>query len=515
MKTFVCLACLLALTLGNGFGTLPAWGEWPPLLIINEDNDHYFKQAPERMTEEALRSYIDTFANSQVTHFFMCPQGQRTSYRSAVHEAIWDPVGGVAPTNIWCVNCKLLFDKGIDPYQVWTDQCRKRKISPWLTMRMNDVHFVSTPGYFRNTTFWRSRRDLWRNPQTTSNDWMECAFDYSKKEAYDYHLAVVRELFERYDVDGFETDWLRFPFHLTPGKAFEQREVLTRFMRDVRAIAKAWESKRGHAIKISARVAAHPDAAAGLGTDAVDWAREGLVDLIVASCFFSSADFNIPLELWQERLGRLAKNTPVVPGIDNGLAPYPGAPRQDLDLGLYYGWAEACRYRGATSFYLFNLVYFPSDRPPFRTLLEKGLGVEVLQNSARRHAVTYHDAGPKGFPSGAQLPKDTATPVIVTIQTGGRPRSGTVIVIIGLSEKTAVKEASFTATLNGTQAASCAEADKPKTYGGTTVRALRYAMPLTALRDGANTVVIEPQAGMPPQQIVWTEIEIAPNVAMQ
>lgn len=493
---------------------LPAWcAGLTPHLIINEDNDHYFKQKSELMTEEALRAYIDTFADTKVTHFFMCTQGQRASFRSRVHEAIWDPVNGVTPTNIWCVNCKILHDKGIDPYQVWIDQCRKRGISPWITMRMNDVHFVNVPDYFRNTSFWRERRDLWRKPDTTTNDWMECAFDYSKGEAYAYHMAMVNELFERYDFDGFETDWLRFPYHLTPGKAFEQRDVLTRFMRDVRALANAWEIKRGHTIKISARVAAHPDAAAGLGTDAQAWASEGLVDLIVASCFFSTADFDIPLELWQERLGGLAKKIPVVPGIDNGLSPYPGSPRRDLDLGLYYGWAEACRHRGASSFYLFNLVYFPFDRPPFRTILDKGLGREVLQNNTRRHTVTYHDSGPKGFPSGAQLPRNTDKPVIVTIQTGERPLSGTASVIIGFSEKEAVKEAAFTATLNGTQAVSCAEADKPISYGGKTVRAIRYAMPLTALRDGANTVVVEPQSGAPIQQVVWAEIEIAPSPA--
>ena len=177
------IAALSALLLTTAFTDLYAQNTLQsPMLIINEDNDHYFKKNKELMTEKDLRAYIDTFANTKVTHLFMCPNGQRTSYRSSVHEAIWDDINGKAPDNIWCTNCKILFDKGIDPYHVWIDQCRQQKISPWITMRMNDVHFSNIPNYFRSTNFWRKRRDLWRDPNTNSNNWMMCAFDYSKKD---------------------------------------------------------------------------------------------------------------------------------------------------------------------------------------------------------------------------------------------------------------------------------------------------------------------------------------------
>lgn len=41
------------------------------------------------MTEEALKAYVDDFARGHVTHFFMCPVGQRASYDSKVWEPIW------------------------------------------------------------------------------------------------------------------------------------------------------------------------------------------------------------------------------------------------------------------------------------------------------------------------------------------------------------------------------------------------------------------------------------------
>ncbi len=480
-----------------------------PMLIINEDNDHYFKQRPERMTEADLQAYIDTFADTKVTHFFMCPNGQRTSYRSSVHEAIWDEVGGAMPTDMWCLNAKRLYDQGIDPYQVWIARCREKGISPWISMRMNDVHFVTTTNYFRNTTFWRSYPELWRVPHAKSGNWTDYAFDYSKREVRDYHLALVRELLERYDTDGLELDWMRFGYHLTPGKEREQAPVLTEFTRQVRQLADAWAVKRGHAVRLSARVPSHPDAAAGLGMDAIGWARQGLVDLLVVSPFFSTGDFDIPVELWRERLGGLAAKIPVIPATDNGTAAYPGAPRIENDLATYYGWAAALRHRGAESFYLFNTVYHPLDQPSFRPILDKGLDEDTVLNNLRRYPVAYRDTVPRGFPDGAQLPRTTEQAATFSLAIGKRPVTGKVAVIIGLADKPGVKEATLTARLNGQDGAAFTELATPKKYGGRTARALRFDFTTEAACDGLNTVCIAPVAGGA-QQIVWVEMEIDP-----
>ena len=482
------------------------------MLILNEDNDHYFKLPAARMNVADLRAYIDQLANTKVTHFFMCPNGQRTSYRSAVHEAIWDEVDGKSSTNIWSVNAKRLHDKGIDPYTVWITRCREQGISPWITMRMNDVHFVTTPGYFRNTTFWQKRSDLWRVPGAKGGAWTDFAFDYAKPEVREYHLALVRELLERYDMDGLELDWMRFGRHLTPGHEGEQAPILTEFTRQVRQLAEEAAVKRGHAIKLGARIPSHPDAAAGLGMDGVAWTKAGLVDLLVVSPFFSAADFDIPVELWRERLGEHAATVPIIPAIDNGTAAYPGAPRVDLDLAMYCGWAAALRERGATSFYLFNLVYRPQDRPPYRTILDRGLEEVVVLGDRRRHPLGYRDTVPPGFPNGAQLPKMTDQATSFSVPIGRRPNAGRVFVVVGLGEKPGVAAAALGVELNGKQAAAGSEVANPHTYGRNVVRVLRFELPPTATRDGVNTVALARTTGEP-QRIVWVEIEIVPAAA--
>ena len=95
----------------------------PRVVVVNEDNDHYFKQDSSLMTEEALEAYIDKMASGKVTHLFLCPSGQRPSYGSKVWEPIWtglDEPNGLKHGDYtkWAQNAKLLFDKGIDPYEV-------------------------------------------------------------------------------------------------------------------------------------------------------------------------------------------------------------------------------------------------------------------------------------------------------------------------------------------------------------------------------------------------------------
>lgn len=507
LKTYLCTA------LGLLWGLASAVLAQAPVLIINEDNDHYFKQPAERMTEASLQAYIDQFAGTRVTHFFMCPNGQRTSYRSSVHEAIWDDVGGLPPTNVWCVNAKLLHDRGIDPYKVWIARCRERRISPWLTMRMNDVHFVTVTNYFRNTEYWRNHPDLWRVPHAKSGNWTDYAFDYSKPEVREHHLALVRELLDRYDPDGLELDWMRFCYHLTPGKEREQADILTAFTRQVRELTDAAAARRGHAIRLSARVPSHPDAAAGLGMDGVAWAKQGLVDLLVASPFFSSSDYDIPVDLWRVRLGAAAANVPVVPAIDNGTAAFPGATRLDNDLALYRGWAAALHRRGAESFYLFNTVYHPLDTPLFRPLLEAGLTEETVLSHARRHPAAYRDTVPKDFPNGAQLPVMTDKTAALSFDIGRRPTSGKVALILALAERPGVKEAEIAARLNGVREALVTPLSSPRRFGAQAARALRFDFAPQDTRDGQNTVEISASPGSP-QQIIWAEIAIDPMLGL-
>ena len=141
--SFGILTCCLACAAFAGRAPLPPGAVPPkPWLVINEDNDRYFKRADlpgniEKTTAEACEQYLDTvLAGGKVTHFFMCVCGQRASYDSKAWEPIWKGLAGVevngspATNNAWCVNAKKMSDAGVDPYAIWTRRCREKGVSP-------------------------------------------------------------------------------------------------------------------------------------------------------------------------------------------------------------------------------------------------------------------------------------------------------------------------------------------------------------------------------------------------
>jgi hypothetical protein len=483
-----------------------------PALIFNEDNTFYFcKFGADKMNEAALRDYVDVLANSKVTHFFMCPNGQRTSCRSSVHEAIWDPPNTESTNIRWCANARMLFEKGIDPYAVWTDQCRKRGISPWVTLRMNDVHWMTDSTHFQHTVFWRTHPELWRVPfctetGKTSTVWVKYAFDYSKRAVYDYQLALVREVLERYDVDGIELDWMRFCYHLTPGKEREQAGVLTVFMRDARGIAREWAKRRGHPIGVSARVPSRPETARALGMDAAAWAADGSLDLLVPTPQYS-CEFDMPLARWREWLG--AADVEVIPGTDYLVKAHPRAPKVLLTSEIYAGWADAMRARGARSFYVFNMRYLMRDGDDAIRMLRAGLGDAAVQSQTRRYLLSC-DVDLMNWAYEPQLPRETGQPLSFRLATGMCPEKGTAALILGLAKTNGQNKAMFSVTLNGTPLEPCGDALFRKRYGEyLTGRAIRYTVPLKAVNDLENEVAVRQTAGAT-QQIVWVELELTP-----
>ena len=484
------------------------------MLVINEDNSHFFgSRKPEDMTLAGLHAFVDQYANSAVTHLFLCPNAMRASFRSCSRDAIWDPVDGKEPDGRWPQNAKRLFEAGLGPYQVWIGRCREKGISPWLSMRMNDIHSVNEPKNFMHSSFWRKHPEFWRVPNGSASPWGNRAMNYAHADVREHQMAFVRELLERYDPDGLELDWMRFGYHLTPGREPEESVILNDFVRQVRSLTTEWSEKRGHPVLLGVRVPAHPDAASGLGMDAVLWAGQGLVDLIVPCPFWTSSDFDIPVELWHQRLGNSAKQIVVAPGLEHNVRPWPGGQAVANDLASARGFAASAYHRTAESLYLFN--WMDSQTRPvveneYTLLLRDGLSRQVVQSSPRRHLVCFRDTVPSGFPNGCQLPVDAAAGRDFQIHVGTKPESGRVWAIAGLAQRDGVAEAGLAVSLNDHKSGPAENASDLHGLGGGTVRAVRFALSLDAVNDGHNTLHVRQVDGKP-QQIVWVEIRFEPK----
>jgi hypothetical protein len=390
-------------------------------LSLNEDNSHYFyTRAGQTFTPESVASFVDQYAGTQVRELILSANSQRTSFASKVWDPIWkgyDPKGpddqplfastpkeARAGARKWVHTAWQLHDRGIDAYALWIRRAREKKLSPWIGMRMNDLHNVDDPQSYMHSTFWREhpefRRIPWRTP-----DWRDRAFDFAHRAVRDYHFQLVEEYCERYDFDGLELDWMRFGFHFKPGQEQQGNEASADFMRRTRALLNQREKKRGHKIALGARVPSRPQTAWAMGLDGARWAAEGLIQMLVVTPFWASIETDIPLEQWRRLIG---PNVLLAAGLELLLRPYHDYKIQMNTIETVRGASAAMLARGADRVYLFNYMDSQTAMPDignYAALLRECGALSTLRGKPRRHVITYSDTWAPGEAQGSQLPK--------------------------------------------------------------------------------------------------------------
>ncbi|MBO9607714.1 MAG: hypothetical protein J7639_17265, partial [Paenibacillaceae bacterium] len=194
-------------------------------LCMNEDSNHFFVTRRDReVTASDVDAWVDQYAGTQVKELMLNPNCMRTSYESAVWESAWsgyDPEAGNDQPFLaglpeaarelrrqWVHRAWQVNRDGIDLYARWIARAREHGMSPWLTMRMNDIHNVDNERDTMHNEFWRQNPQYRRSPYKF-DDWADKSFDYGRKEVRDYHFKLIEEMAERYDFDGLEPDWMR------------------------------------------------------------------------------------------------------------------------------------------------------------------------------------------------------------------------------------------------------------------------------------------------------------------
>lgn len=399
----------------------------PGGLSMNEDNSHYFyTRGGEKFTPELVRSWVDQYAGTQVKELILNANSQRTSFASKVWDPIWkgyDPKGpddqpmlastaaaSRASVRKWIHSAWELDNLGIDPYSLWIERARQKKLSPWISMRMNDLHNVDDERSFMHSDFWRQHPEFRRMQWRTSGDWRDRAFDFEHAEVRDYHFRLVEEYCERYDFDGLELDWMRFGFHFKPGRERAGAPHLDAFMARTRELLNKWEKKRRHKILLGARVPSRPQTAWAMGMDGAKWVNDGLLDMLVITPFWASIETDMPVEQWRQLIGDRAI---LAAGLELLLRPYHDYKIQYNTLETVRGAAASLLSRGADRVYLFNYMDSQTAMPDlenYQALLHECGELQTLSGKARRHVITYSDTWAPGEQQGSQLPRSFSRP---------------------------------------------------------------------------------------------------------
>ncbi len=492
-------------------------------LALNEDNSHFFStRAGRTLTAADVDAWVDQYAGTQVQELLMSPNSMRTSYASRVWDPIWrgyDPKGpddqpllrSTPPAarkgaRNWIHTAWQLDHDGIDVYARWIARARQRGISPWLSMRMNDVHNTDDEKSYIHSEFWRAHPELRRVPYRFAG-LTDRAFDYAQPAVREHHMKLVHELAERYDFDGLELDWMRFGYHFRPGQEHEGLQILTQFMTDVRTVLNQWEKTRGHRIRLGARVPSRPATALGLGYDPVTWARRGLVDLLVITPFWASAETDMPVELWKQLLA--GTKVTLAAGLEILLRAYPDSKLfQTNSLETARGMAASLLDRGADRIYLFNYMDSETamaDLENYPRLLRETGELKTLAGKPRRHVVTFADTWAPGEARAQLLPAATAPDrwQAFRVHIGPKPQSGRVEARIGFEGLTEVQLRTWELRVNGVPCPlrGAVSGLKP----GPPSSLFAFDVPLGALNRGYNLIELHPRHNA---NIIWVELAV-------
>lgn len=510
----------------------------PRSLVVNQASDAivgYLKLpkplgegATREMAETALRRVVDQYENTRVSHVFWNICYQRAAYRSDVWASYWDVADPERTTSGWPRKYYELHRLGIDDvFARVIPRCHERGISPWVSLRMNDMHYHDDPA--KMNPFWNDHPEYRIREQPGFSN----GFDFTRAEVRAHYMKLVDEALSRWDVDGIELDWMRFPNHFQPGDAERGRATLTTFMREVRTKTRAAAERLGHPVGVAARIPATPEFAHGLGFDTATWAREDLVDVLIPCSLWRPSFADVPVEAWRMHVG---SDCLIVPCTDLWIGGMRGGAVAGSGMAPIRGFTASMLGRGADALYLFN-HFGPTDMRLASLTVEQGVDRDRTMGDLlaiagdptkavqgpRRHVLTFHDPVPPDSDYHRPLPAQLSPgePARFRLHIGPAPASGICVLRVGLDESDGFESAVLAASVNGR--ACRAMNDLPRPTGpapakhahrvdpaGVAPRLLRFDVDLASLRRAYNDIEIRLHSGSP-QRIIWLELVISPQ----
>lgn len=485
-------------------------------VIYNLDNSEFFVGKFGSIEPATIDKFVDEHAaTGGITDLFINVNSQRTNYDSDVWESYWDGYdpeagldqpffAGIDPKrrfeSAFYINVRALHLAGCDYPKAMIDASRRNRIKPWISLRMNDSHYPDQPDHPFHSTFWRGQAEHRLHLEQ---------LDYERPEVREHYLKLVREVCERYDIDGLELDYLRFWLYFRPGRETYGAGLMTAFVEQVRQLTEAAAKRLGHPVKLAVRVPTSPNVSRAHGLHAVTWAKAGLVDMVIAAPWWRSVNSDIPVEKWKKELA--GADVTLAVSLEDGI--YQRAyGRRTQTHDEMRGVLLSAWHRGADAVYFFNLFTGPLEYWPRKDhdrLLTDAGSVAALSAGPRRHVLTVVDPWAEGEPHPAELLPVTARSGAFQLHIGPKPSAGqSARVQLRLAD-----EASRPAVaVNGKPCAFAGLVDpehvvtagcKPPEVG----KRHAYTIPAGALRDGYNDVAFTADGDV---TVNWVEIAISP-----
>jgi len=271
-------------------------------------------------------------------------------------------------------------EQGTDNLEVMVEFCHENDTELFWSLRMNDTHDYSNetmrprwksdhPEYLIGTAENKPRCQTWTSADF-SHSWVRTKV-----------FRIVRDVCERYDVDGIELDFFRhLCYFKTPsyGGVATDDEIaaMTDLVRRIRTMADEEGARRGRPILIAMRVPDSLGYCLALGLDLQRWLEEDLLDILVVGGYMQLNPWEYSVQLGRQY------GVPVYPSLDESR--HKGdAMKRRMTLEAYRARAAEAWEAGMDGIYVFNVFN------PLNPLWNELGDPEKLRGLSKSYFVNY------------------------------------------------------------------------------------------------------------------------------
>ena len=370
------------------------------VLLINRDPNWYshagWDYSNAKSAEESIRAFFSKFTTHSITDMLLCVFENTSMIPSDA--VMWRGLKGFqaeengVPVSYPENEClyRLFWEFHLDPVQIFLDIMREGGVRPWLTLRMNDVHFgADSASFLRDDFFYTAQKNGWMIG--SSYGYYGYALDYGKEPVRNRMLRYIREILEKYDMFGLELDFMREIFCFDYLHNENRHAIMNDFIKQVHDMIVEAQEKWGHVIRLMVRMPRCIEDAYSFGFDALFWAKNGWVDAIVPTPRWEVSDDAIPVSAWKKAVG---EDVAIFPGVETLHLKFS---RTTDEMAKAY--SAAWNAQGADGLYFNNHDY----ATPLHQMVYD-LHRETVLKGVRRYIVTYQDIAAKGNPKYKPLP---------------------------------------------------------------------------------------------------------------
>lgn len=440
-----------------------------------------------------------------------------------------------------------LADAQVNWVEVISQACRRRSVSPWLSVRMNDMHGGG------NWDASHMNCALQRNPKYRLSgrkidarggvDEMLRTLDYEHPEVRDYMLAMIRELVEEYDYEGLELDWLRCSFCLDAPASPDDVAMITKWHREIRVLTERQAAQRGKPYPLGLRIPCRLGQLKAIGIDVKAMVDAGLIDFVNVSNFFQTT-WDVPYEELRRELGDQVAIYGGLEAVPNWLDTYDPQTKTTTfrhlptSPELIRGNAAGKLVAGVDGLETFN--FFVADAAPHQPdpskrrakypVLNKLADLASLRGLPKHYTLATRD-GAYLFPLyeyAEQIPiiieaqRKQAFRLTMAAEPADAPLELVVQVVTDRQDQPEALGVSFnglTPTFEGAESDELLFPADNLTHHAAKHRASNFRLPVSAIRDGWNEVIVFNDHSRRPQavanegavRIVSMELAVRPS----